>query len=78
MMFEPPEAVTVSAAVADLVESAWAMAVTVTLAGLGTADGAVYRPEVETVPWVESPPVTPLTCQVTAKFVVPDTVGVNC
>jgi len=78
IMFEPPEAVTVSAAVADLVESAWAMAVTVTLAGLGTADGAVYRPEVEMVPCVESPPVTLLTCQVTSIFVEPVTVAVNC
>jgi hypothetical protein len=41
VMFEPPEAVIVTAAAADLVESAWAMAVTVTVAGLGTADGAV-------------------------------------
>ena len=71
-------AVIVSVAEADLVESAWAIAVTVTLAGLGTAEGAVYRPEVEMVPCVESPPVTPLTCQVTAVFVVPVTVAVNC
>src|ERR1700751_2933557 len=57
VMFDPPEAVTV------------------TLAGLGTADGAVYRPEVEMVPCVESPPVTLLTCQVTAIFVEPVTVA---
>ena len=41
VMFEPPEAVIVTAAEADLVESAWAMAVTVTVAGFGTAEGAV-------------------------------------
>ena len=41
VMFEPPEAVIVTAAAADLVESAWAIAVTVTVAGLGTAEGAV-------------------------------------
>jgi len=60
------------------VESAWAIAVTVTVAGLGAAEGAAYRPEVETVPCVESPPVTLLTCQVTAVFVVPVTVPANC
>ncbi len=78
VMFEPPEAVIVTAAEANLVESAWAMAATGTVAGLGTAAGAVYSPEVEMVPCVESPPVTLLTCQVTAVFVVPVTVAANC
>src|SRR3981081_2319380 len=54
------------------------MAVTVTVAGLGTAEGAVYSPEVEIVPTVELPPVTPFTCQVTAVLEVPVTVAVNC
>ena len=74
----PGAAVTVTAAEADLVESAWAIAVIVTAAGLGSAEGAVYRPEVEIVPCVESPPVTLLTCQVTVAFVEPVTVAANC
>ena len=51
---------------------------TVTAAGLGTAPGAVYRPELETVPTVALPPVTPLTCQVTVVLLVFCTVAVNC
>jgi hypothetical protein len=72
------EAVTVTLADADFVVSACDTAVTVTVAGLGTAEGAVYSPDVEIVPTVESPPVTPLTCQVTAVLEVPVTVAVNC
>ena len=63
---------------ADLVESAWDTAVTVTVAGVGTLAGAVYIPEVEIVPVVELPPVTPSTCQVTAVLLVFWTVAVNC
>jgi len=48
-----------------------------TVAGEGTRLGAVYRPVAEMVPTVELPPVTPLTAQVTAVFVVFDTVEVN-
>jgi len=51
------------------------MAVTVTVAGLA---GAVYRPELEIVPTVALPPVTPFTCQVTAVLLVFCTVAVNC
>jgi hypothetical protein len=43
-------------------------AVTVTVAGVGTCAGAVYTPEVEIVPALALPPVTPLTCQLTAVF----------
>ena len=50
---------------ADLALSACEVAVTVTEDGLGTVAGAVYTP-LEMVPYVEFPPVTPLTCQVTA------------
>jgi hypothetical protein len=67
----------VTCAEPDLLVSAAATAVTLTVAGEGTIAGAVYIPEVETVPTVELPPVTPLTCQVTAVFVVPVTVAVN-
>src|SRR5713101_7416141 len=66
-----PTVVRVTVALADLVVSACDTAVTVTVFGLGTAAGAVYRPAVEIVPTVALPPVTPFTCQVTAVFVVP-------
>jgi hypothetical protein len=42
------------------------------------AEGTVYRPLVEMVPTVVLPPVTPSTDHVTAVFVVPVTVAVNC
>ena len=71
-------AVTVTVAEADLVVSTWESAVTVTVAGFGTLAGAIYRPDVETVPVVAFPPVTPFACQVTAVFDVPVTVAVNC
>lgn len=64
------EEVMVTDADADWVESACEIAVTVTPAGLGTLVGAVKSPDVEMVPVVEFPPVTPLTCQVTALLVV--------
>jgi hypothetical protein len=57
--------VTVTLAVADFVLSATETAFTVTVAGFGTAAGAVYRPDVEIVPTVEFPPVTLFTCHVT-------------
>ena len=52
-------------------------AVTVTVAGLGMVLGAVYSPVALMVPTVALPPATPFTCQVTAVFVVPETVAVN-
>jgi hypothetical protein len=77
----PPEAaaaaVTVTWAEADLVESAADTAVTVTIAGEGTAIGAVYTPAVEIIPTVALPPATPLTLQFTAVFDEPVTVVVN-
>ena len=51
---------------------------TVTAAELGTAPGAVYRPELEIVPIVALPPVVAFTCQVTAVLLVFSTVAVNC
>ena len=54
------------------------MAVTVTVAELGTTPGAVYRPELEIVPTVALPPVASFTCQVTAVLLVFCTVAVNC
>ena len=53
-------------------------AVTV-IAPEGTVLGAVYKPDEEIVPLlVAFPPGKPLTDQLTAVFVVPDTVAVNC
>ena len=56
---------------ADLVVSACAVAFTVTDAGVLKLAGAVYTPEVEIVPG-------PAGVQVTAVFVAPVTVAVNC
>ena len=61
----------VTVAEADLVVSACAVAFTVTDAGVVKLAGAVYRPEVEIVPG-------PVLVQVTAVFVVPVTVALNC
>ena len=70
-----PTAVTVTAALADLLESAMLVAVTVCEPAVA---GAVYSPLVETVPTVESPSLMPSTDHCTAVFVVPVTVAVNC
>jgi hypothetical protein len=60
-----------------LVESAADTAVTVTIAGEGTVMGAVYTPDVETIPTVALPPATPLTLQFTAVFDEPVTEAAN-
>src|SRR6266849_6938032 len=56
--------------VPDLVESAWLVAVTCTVAGEERATGAVYTPADVIVPSVAFPPGTPLTLQVTVVSVV--------
>ena len=66
-------AATVTVADADLVASACDVAVTVTVAGVGTVAGAVYTPA-EVIEPFAAPPVT---TQVTAMLVVPETVAVN-
>jgi len=63
---------------ADLLASAADTAVTVTVAGEGTDDGALYSPLLLTVPTVELPLVTPFTFQTTVLFEVFETVAVNC
>jgi hypothetical protein len=68
---------TVTCAEALLVVSAAETAVTVTVAGEGTAAGAVYTPPAEIVPTVALPPSTPLTCHVTVEFKVLPTVAVK-
>jgi len=69
--------VMVTVAEADLLVSACETALTVTIAGLGTVAGAVKTPNVEIVPVVALPPVTPFTCQVTAVLLVFSTVAVK-
>lgn len=70
-------AVIVTLREAVLVLSAWLVAVTANVAGLGTLAGAVNVTEVDVppviVPNVELPFVTPFTFQVRAVFVVPVT-----
>lgn len=58
-------------------ESAALTACTVTVFGLGNVAGAVKTPIVLIVPVVDTPPVTPFTCQVTAAFEVPVTAAAN-
>jgi hypothetical protein len=70
--------VMVTEALALLLVSAWLVAVTVTLAGLGRSRGAVYNPEGEIVPSVLLPPGVPLTLHVTPVLEVPVMVAVNC
>lgn len=67
-----------TAADADFAGSATLTAVTVTVAGLGTDEGALYSPLVLIVPVDVLPPATPFTFQVTCVLVLPETVAVNC
>ena len=86
----PPVAVTVTVNVPDgvgalivtvaapyFITSACDIADTVTVAGLGTVAGAVYRPVGSIVPALALPPVTPFTCHATCVFVDPLTVEEN-
>jgi hypothetical protein len=68
----------VTVAVADLLESACEVAVTLTVDGLGTVVGAVYRPELESVPQADPLHPAPDRLHVTAVLLVPVTVAVNC
>jgi hypothetical protein len=61
----------VTVAEADFEVSACEVAVTVAFVGFATVAGAVYKPEADSAP-------TPLSDQVTAVLVVPETVAVNC
>jgi hypothetical protein len=58
--------------------SAALVAVTVTVAGEGTADGAEYSPVPLTVPQVAALHPVPCTFHVTAVFDVPTTDALNC
>jgi hypothetical protein len=67
--------VTVTVELALFVVSATLVAVTVCVP---VAGGALYRPETSISPLVALPPTTVSTDQVTAVFVVPVTLAVNC
>ena len=69
---------TVTVAVADLLESATEVAVTVTVGGFGTTEGAVYSPLAVTMPQAAPLQPAPETLHRTAMFPVPVTVAVNC
>src|SRR5512146_3290894 len=73
-----PELLMVTDATPVLVVSDCRTAVIVTLLGVGTTAGAVYRPLESMVPNVGLPPLTLLTCHVTAVLLEPLTVTVNC
>ena len=64
--------VMVTLAVAPLLESATLVAVTVTVCGLPSVAGAVYKPPLVIVP------TAGLSVHLTAVFVVPVTAAVNC
>lgn len=67
-----------TAAEADEDVLAWAAALIVTPAGLGTLAGAVYRPAAVIVPQAAPEQPAPETLHVTAVFFVPETVARNC
>jgi hypothetical protein len=73
-----PEFVMVTLAEPIWVVSCCETADIVTLLGVGTTAGAVYKPAVEIVPTVALPPTTVLTSQFTLVFVALVTVAVNC
>jgi hypothetical protein len=68
----------VTIAEADEVVLAWDVAVTITVAWGGTVAGAVNSPLEEIVPQLDPEQPGPLTLQVTAVFVVPETASTNC
>jgi hypothetical protein len=59
-------------------ESVWLTALTLTVAGAGGTDGALYIPDGLMVPEAESPPMTPFTDQVTAVVEIPEIDALNC
>jgi hypothetical protein len=71
------EDITVTCAVSTAVGSACAIAVIVTVAGEGTAEGAVYTPSELMVPCAASPPCVLFTCHVTAVLDAFCTAAVN-
>lgn len=78
VMPEETAALIVTAAFADWLGAATAVAVTVTAGGVGTVAGAVYKPEAEINPHAEPAQPDPATVQFTDELVVPATVAENC
>lgn len=70
-------AVMVTCATSKTAGLATATAAIVTVAGDGTAAGAVYVPFASILPCVASPPATPSTCQVTVVLAALETTAVN-
>jgi hypothetical protein len=70
-------AITITGAVALLLGSASATAVTMTVAGEGTSTGAAYTPSTEIVPTCSLPPGMPDTCQETLAVALLVTVAAN-
>src|SRR5215472_1524855 len=71
--------VTVTGAVSVVAGELVSTAVIVTVAGLGVPfAGAAYNPVASIVPCVESPPLVPFTCHVTAVLLDDVTVALNC
>lgn len=68
----------VTLAEADLVGSAFDVAVTVTMLGIGIEVGAVYSPVAVITPQELLAQPAPVTLHVTAVFVLPVTWAVNC
>jgi hypothetical protein len=68
----------VTVAEAAVFPSAFAVAVTLTCAGLGNLVGAVYKPVDETVPHAAPEQPVPVTVQLTPVVKLPVTVAVNC
>jgi len=71
-------AVKVTTAIPDFVESACEGGYNCHRPTVGTFAGAVYKPDELIVPMLAALADVLLTCQVTAVFVVPETVAVNC
>src|SRR5271167_2974374 len=70
--------VMVTAALPAADDATMLVACTVTVAGVGTLAGALYRPLVEIVPNAILPPATPFTSQVTDWFELLATIAENC
>jgi hypothetical protein len=70
--------INVTWAEADLVGSAFDVAVTVTILGIGIDVGAVYSPAAVITPQELPPQPAPDTFQVTVVFALPETWAVNC
>jgi hypothetical protein len=74
----PGTGLRIVAAIVPGADAAELTAEIVTVLGDGTLAGAVYKPVAEITPVAAEPPAAPLTCQLTALLLAPETVAVNC